>query len=105
MLLRSEMTMNCAFVAFSRRNPPMSDTLRQSRAASISSNCQHGVGLYAWSAKISESEARVFSPPESIDTAFQLFLAGRTENEMPSVNGSSESTSSSSASPPRVSSW
>lgn len=33
---------------------------------------------------------------------FQLFLGGRTLNTMPSENGSRESTSSSSASPPRV---
>ena len=36
---------------------------------------------------------------------FQLFLGGRTEKTMPSAKGSSESTSSSSASPPRVIIW
>mmetsp|Transcript_1964 Transcript_1964/g.8240 ORF Transcript_1964/g.8240 Transcript_1964/m.8240 type:complete len:211 (-) Transcript_1964:893-1525(-) len=36
---------------------------------------------------------------------FQDFLGGRTENTMPSAKGSMESTSSSSASPPRVIIW
>ena len=36
---------------------------------------------------------------------FQLFFGGLTLNTIPSMNGSSESTSSSSASPPRVIIW
>eukprot|EP00162_Nutomonas_longa_P006808 comp17288_c0_seq1/m.28951 comp17288_c0_seq1/g.28951 ORF comp17288_c0_seq1/g.28951 comp17288_c0_seq1/m.28951 type:complete len:522 (-) comp17288_c0_seq1:1077-2642(-) len=54
---------------------------------------------------MSESDESVFSPPDRFVMFFQLFLGGRTEKMMPSLNGSSESTSSSSASPPRVIIW
>ena len=34
----------------------------------------------------------VFSPPDKFEMFFQLFLGGLTENTIPSVNGSNEST-------------
>ena len=105
------------------------DTFLKSSAASISSMTYRGVGLKWCKAKTSASEESVFSPPDRLlsmwglvcldvsrcrgkgafpggPTAhlmfFQLFFGGRTEKTMPSENGSRESTSSNSASPPNV---
>lgn len=52
--------------------------------------------------RTSASELSVFSPPERLEMFFQLFFGGRTLKTIPSENGSRLSTSSSSASPPRV---
>ena len=54
---------------------------------------------------MSDSDESVFSPPERFEICFQDFLLGRTENRIPSLNGSSESKSSNSASPPLVMSY
>lgn len=45
---------------------------------------------------------RTFSPPDKLAIFFQLFFGGLTLKTTPSENGSRESTSSSSASPPSV---
>ena len=42
----------------------------------------------------------VFSPPDSRDRDFHVLFLGRTWNETPSLNGSSVSIKSKSASPP-----
>ena len=81
------------------------ETLRKSSAASISSMTYSGVGRYTCSANTSDSDDSVFSPPLRLPITFHDFLGGRTENATPSLNGSSESTSSNSASPPSVSIW
>mmetsp|Transcript_93753 Transcript_93753/g.264718 ORF Transcript_93753/g.264718 Transcript_93753/m.264718 type:complete len:231 (-) Transcript_93753:3296-3988(-) len=83
----------------------MIDTFLKSSAASISSMKYKGVGLKWCSANTSDSEASVFSPPERFVICFQLFFGGLTLKLMPSLNGSSVSTSSSSASPPSVIIW
>lgn len=80
-------------------------TFLKSNAASISSMTYNGVGRYTCSAKTNASELRVFSPPLRLPIFFQLFLGGMTLKRMPSLKGSSESTSSSSAFPPSVMSW
>lgn len=50
-----------------------------------------------------EGENKItFSPPDKLAIFFQLFFGGLTLKTTPSEKGSRESTSSSSASPPRV---
>lgn len=61
-----------------------------------------GLTLKIWRANTSANELSVFSPPDRFEMFFQLFFGGMTLKVTPSENGSSESTSSSSAFPPKV---
>ncbi|KAH3679833.1 hypothetical protein WICPIJ_008495 [Wickerhamomyces pijperi] len=81
------------------------ETLRKSKAASISSMTYNGVGLNLCKAKTKAKDDKVFSPPDKLEMFFHDFFGGITENKIPSENGSNESTSSNSALPPIVIIW
>ena len=75
-------------------------TLASSRAASISSMTQKGVGRTLRMAKYRAMATKAFSPPESREMVLRALPGGCTRISMPQFKTSSGSSSSSVALPP-----